>query len=224
MEFKDYTFKDKKYTIRFPDGFSEDKKYPLIFFMHGAGARGDDIEVLKTNPLFEITKKYEDFPFVIFAPLCSTNTWFDMFETIEELLKKAANLPYADETRIYGMGASMGGYGIWQLAMSLPEYFAAIAPVCGGGMHWNAGRLINVPVWAFHGALDGAVLVEESKKMVDRVNYTGGKAKLTIYEDVKHNSWVNAYSDPELFKWLLEQNNVNAKTLVDKYKGSELYG
>ena len=37
-------------------------------------------------------------------------------------------------------------------------------------MYWNAGRLVNVPVWAFHGEKDSTVFVEESKKMVDAVN------------------------------------------------------
>ena len=75
------------------------------------------------------------------------------------------------------MGASMGGYGTWQLAMSMPKFFAAIVPICGGGMYWNAGRLINTPIWAFHGAKDPTVLCVESEKMVNHVNALGGKAK-----------------------------------------------
>jgi hypothetical protein len=75
----------------------------------------------------------------------------------------------------------MGGYGTWHIAMSLPNYFAAIVPICGGGMYWNAARLVNVPAWAFHGEADSAVYCEESKKMVDAVNAKGGNAKLTIF-------------------------------------------
>ena len=113
------------------------------------------------------------------------------------------------------MGASMGGYAVWQLAMSMPEYFAAIVPICGGGMYWNAGRLIHVPVWAFHGAKDATVLLEESVKMVEAVNKKGGNAKLTIYPNTKHDSWTATYSNYEVFQWLLTHRRPHAEAEAD---------
>ena len=118
----------------------------------------------------------------------------------------------------------MGGYTVWQLGMSMPEVFAAMVPICGGGMYWNAGRLANVPVWAFHGAKDPTVFVEESKKMVDAVNACGGNARLTIYPENGHDSWTDTLTNPEVFKWLLEQENKNEIELVDKYTDPKIYG
>ena len=108
------------------------------------------------------TKGKLNLPFVIIAPLCSENTWFDVFERLQLLVEEIDALPFADCNRICIMGASMGGYATWQLAMSMPERFAAIVPICGGGMYWNAGRLADIPVWAFHGAKDSTVYLEES--------------------------------------------------------------
>ena len=51
----------------------------------------------------------------------------------------------------------MGGYGTWYTAMARPDLFAAIAPVCGGGMAWNAD-VLTMPVWAFHGTADNVVV------------------------------------------------------------------
>lgn len=99
----------------------------------------------------------------------------------------------------------MGGYGAWMLAMAKPEWFAALVPVCGGGMTWNASKLKNVPVWAFHGMLDDTVPVYESINMINAVNRSGGDAKLTLYPDVIHNSWEKAYTTPELYDWLLSK-------------------
>ena len=99
----------------------------------------------------------------------------------------------------------MGGYTAWQLAMTMPECFAALVPICGGGMYWNAGRLKNVPVWAFHGIEDTTVLPEESIKMVNAVNKRGGSARLTLLCGVAHNSWLNAYGSREVFDWMLSQ-------------------
>lgn len=224
MGMKIYSLKNLTYVIRYPEGFDEQKKYPVILCLHGAGARGDDVHKVMTNPFFTKTEHLEIGPFVFVAPLCSKNTWFDLWEQLETLVTQIAQEPFTDRKRIYLMGASMGGYAVWQLAMSMPEYFAAIAPVCGGGMYWNAGRLVNVPVWAFHGAQDLAVLPEESRKMVDAVNRTGGHAKLTVYPEVGHNAWNNAYSDPELFAWFLRHENNRLHSLDDSYDNVEMYG
>lgn len=213
-----------KYAMRYPDGFDGQKKYPLIICLHGAGYRGDDINRVLVNPYFKETEKFEDFPFVMAAPQCSEDTWFDLWDYLKKLVVRLTSAPFIDSKRVYLMGASMGGYGTWQLAMSMPEYFAAIAPICGGGMYWNAGRLINVPVWAFHGALDATVLPEESRKMVDAVNQKGGSAMLTVYPENSHNAWSDTYSNPELYTWFLQHENSNAQNLVNEYSDAEQFG
>ena len=213
-----------RYIIKYPDGFSSEKKYPIILFLHGAGTRGDDISKLVAHPFFVLTEKHEEFPFVCVAPLCSENTWFDIWEHLQALVNEIANLPFVDKERIYVMGASMGGYATWQLAMSMAEYFAAVVPICGGGMYWNAGRLVNVPIWAFHGAKDTTVLLEESIKMVDAVKCHGGDAKLTVYPENGHNAWSDTYSNPEVFSWLLQHQNRNNRNYDDVYNESEMYG
>ena len=213
-----------KYVIRYPQGFSESEKYPVLLFLHGAGSRGDNLDNVIANPFFTLTDQHEQFPFVCVAPFCSKNTWFDLWEHLEKLVVEVSNLPFADKSRIYLMGASMGGYGTWQLAMSMPEYFAAIVPICGGGMYWNIGRIKDVPVWAFHGAKDTTVLVEESVKMVNALNDNGGNAKLTIYPENGHDAWSDTYSNPDVFAWLLQHTKKIQSEYFDKYSDSNIYG
>jgi len=224
MKYEQCTLGKLKYLMRYPDGFEHEEKYPLIICLHGAGYRGGDYERVMANPYFKETEKQENFPFVMAAPICSEDTWFDLWGELKALVVKLASESFVDVKRIYMMGASMGGYGTWQLAMSMPEYFAAIAPICGGGMYWNAGRLINVPVWAFHGALDQAVFPEESRKMVDAVNKKGGQAKLTMYPENGHNAWSDTYSNPELYRWFLQHENTNALELINEYSDAEAFG
>lgn len=211
------------YLIKYPEGFSKTEKHPILIFLHGAGSRGTSTDALRGNPFFKCTAPL-NLPFVIVAPLCSENTWFDLFEHLEGLVKEVAQLPFVDEKRIYLTGNSMGGYGTWQLAMSMPEYFAAIVPVCGGGMYWNAGRLANLPVWAFHGGKDGTVFPTESEKMVNAVNRAGGNARLTTYPDREHDSWTPTYSNPEVFEWLLQHESNCTVELKDEYTGADIYG
>ena len=224
MEMKEYEFKGIHYLVRFPNNFQEGIQYPTIFALHGAGSRGRDITLVKENPFFYLTENQEDFPFVIIAPQCHTDTWFDIWETLKEFALYIKTLSYVDAQRVYGIGASMGGYGTWQMAMSMPSYYAAIVPVCGGGMYWNAWRLKKLPIWAFHGAKDQTVFVEESIKMVDKIKSSGGNPKLTIYPENGHDAWTDTYSNMEVYKWLLEHKNKNAQEKTTELIGSKLFG
>ncbi len=219
------TYKNFTYVLCLPDNFDPGKKYPVILQLHGAGGRGSDISVLLTHPFCEESAKFKDFEFVSVLPQCPADiTWFAVFEQLMDFTKYIYNSDFTDKKHFYCMGASMGGYGTWELAMQLPELFAAIVPVCGGGMYWNAGRLKNVPVWAFHGGKDGCVFPEESKKMVDAVNANGGSAKLTIYPENDHNAWSDTYSNIEVFKWLLSCEKTDTSTAENKYTDCEIYG
>ena len=191
--------------LRFePADFSENKKYPIIIHFHGAGSRGNDVSILENQSIMCYAKGSKNFPFVIFAPQCSANTWFDVFGQLREFVKTVVELPYVDKENVYLSGVSMGGYASWQMLMSEPNIFRKAVICCGGGMYWNAAR-IKIPIWAFHGADDSTVFFEESQKMVNAVNRSGGNAKLTEYAGVGHNCWEPTYNNPEIYKWLLEE-------------------
>jgi len=216
-------YKKLKYVVKYPGDFQRGKEYPVIVFFAGAGSRGENLDAIRTNPFFIETESHQ-LPAVIFAPQCYANTWFDLFEQIIEFVEFVREQPYADKTRIYLIGSSMGAYAVWQLAMSKPEWFAAIVPICGGGMYWNARRLKNTKIWAFHGCDDPVVYCEESKHMVERINRNGGDAKLTLLKGVGHDSWINAYRSPEVFEWLLEQTLTVQTEEGDKYYNAKQYG
>ena len=193
-----------KYLICTPPDFKADNKYPVIIHFHGAGSRGDNLSVLRNQTIVKYAKSSEDFPFVMFLPQCSHNSWFDIFEQLISFVKTAVTQPYVDEGKVYLSGVSMGGYASWQMLMSEPDIFKKAVICCGGGMYANAAR-IKASVWAFHGTDDRTVFAEESRKMVEAVRSSGGSAKLTEYEGVNHNCWDPTYSNPEIYSWLLEE-------------------
>lgn len=200
-----------QYVVKYPKNYDETKKYPTVFFLHGSGSRGTNPLAMLKNDFFTVTAYLEEFDFVTVAPMCHEDTWFDVWETLRALALAVPDMPFCDERRIYCIGVSMGGYAAWQMGTSLPHIFAAMVPICGGGMYWNAERLKNVPIWAFHGADDAVVYPEESVKMVEAVNAAGGNARLTVYEGVAHPVWLNVYSDAEVFKWLSEHKKEYGK-------------
>ena len=225
MEYKEFSLGKLRYVIFYPPTFDPNKEHPILFNLNGAGSRGDDIQsAVDSLPVTLGAKAFPEYPFVTVAPLCSADTWFDLWEHLEELVRLIVAQPYADKKRVYLTGGSMGGYATWQLAMSMPEYFAAIAPVCGGGMYWNARRIVNIPIWAFHGGKDPVVFPEESKKMVDAVNIRGGNAKLTVYPENGHNAWDDTYSNPELYRWFLSHVKSEAPVQADDYADKKRFG
>ena len=204
-------FENIQYVIKYPKGYDETKKYPTIFFLHGSGSRGTDAYAMIKNDFFTVTEYLEEFDFVTVAPMCHENTWFDVWERLCALALAVPDMPFCDESRIYCIGVSMGSYAAWQLGMSLPHVFAAMVPICGGGMYWNAERLKNVHIWAFHGADDTLVYPEDSAKMVEAVNACGGNAVLTVYEGIGHTVWLDVYSDAAVFEWLLSHEKRREK-------------
>ena len=202
MNIESREFGSLNYLACFSKSFSEKKAYPIIIHFHGAGSRGTDVEILKNQSIVQYAMQAEEFPFVMFLPQCKETCWFDVFEQLKSFVQYVAQLPFVDKSKIYLSGVSMGGYAAWQMLMSLNAIFDKAVICCGGGMYWNAAR-IKASVWAFHGKSDTVVYHEESQKMVDAVNRNGGSAKLTLYEGVGHNSWEKAYSNPEIYAWLL---------------------
>lgn len=195
-------YKEIDYVIRKPKEYSSQEKYPLIIYLHGAGGRGRDVEMVYTHPFFSDTEEWLSGAICV-VPQCYTNSWFCMFEQLQDFIKYAISWKNVDATRVYLVGASMGGYATWQMAMSHPEWFAGIIPICGGGMYWNTARLVNMGVWAFHGALDQTVYPAESEKMVEGIKKNGGTVRFTVYEDCAHNAWTPTFRNKEVWSWLL---------------------
>ena len=202
------------YLLYLPQDYTADggREWPLILFLHGGGERGSDLQLVKRHGIPKLLEHGGHLPFVVVAPQCpEDSTWSVEARAVMALLDEVSRSHAVDANRIYLTGLSLGGYGTWHLATLHPRRFAAIAPVCGGGM-WlygfpeRVGALKDVPVWAFHGAKDPTVPLEESTTMVDALREAGGDARLTVYPDAQHDSWTETYGNPELYKWFLSRS------------------
>jgi predicted peptidase len=201
------------YLLFLPEGYDAQgaKRWPLILFLHGAGERGTNISKVAVHGPPKIVKDKADFPFIVVSPQCpSSETWSN--DTLVALLDDVIRKHAVDTNRIYLTGISMGGYGTWSLGLAHPERFAAIAPICGGGdplgtilpSPSQARLLKKLPVWAFHGAKDTLVKLEESERMINALKKIGNEANLTVYPEAGHDSWTETYNKPELYEWFLQ--------------------
>jgi len=192
-----------RFLLYLPEGYGRKKKlWPLILFLHGAGERGEDIELVKKHGPPKLVEEWDDFPFIVLSPQCSKQEWWspdDLIALLDEVIGRYS----VDPDRVYLTGLSMGGYGTWALAVKYPDRFAAIAPICGGGNPLLVSRIKHIPAWVFHGARDETVPLQESERMVKALKAAGGKVKFTVYPDAGHDSWTETYKNPALYKWFL---------------------
>lgn len=203
------SFQGRKYWLHLPESYPEsDKHYPLMIFLHGAGERGKNLRIVKRHGPPKLVEKGKEFPFIIVSPQCPERQWWKVAE-LEALLEWVLSRNRVDEDRIYLTGLSMGGFGTWEWAIESPHRFAAVAPICGGGDPAEVHVIKHLPVWAFHGAKDPLVPLEESEEMVDALKACGGNVKFTVYPEAGHDSWSKAYEDPELYEWFLSHKRKN---------------
>lgn len=197
-------------------------KYPLVIFLHGSGERGDDNEAqLKWGVLnFASDQNMKMHPSIVIAPQCPKNMSWGNFsyedmslqpsptepmKLLMELINQSILKLPVDINRIYITGLSMGGYGTFDAISRYPNLFAAAVPVCGGGDVSKASSISHIPIWIFHGALDGAVNPVLSQDMVAALTKEGAHPGFTQYPEVGHFSWIAAYSDTMMMEWLFRQ-------------------
>ena len=186
------------------------RRWPLMLFLHGAGERGDDLNLVKVHGPAKVADKMKDFPFILVCPQCPANQWWNPPGLLALLDKIEKQYP-VDRSRVYLTGISMGGYGTWALAAEAPDRFAAAVPICGGGDPATARQLKNLPIWNFHGAKDPTVPVELSHRMVAAVKKAGGDVRFTVYPRAAHDSWTATYNDPALYRWMLSKKGKGGK-------------
>ncbi|TVQ83538.1 MAG: phospholipase [Bacteroidetes bacterium] len=235
-EIKDSDARILPYRILLPHNFDTQEKYPLVLFLHGAGERGTDNEkqLIHGSWLFLDQDNRNQFPAIVIFPQCPAEEWWIdtsmlaylragrnipedtefapswpmkmVIDLIEDLIKQEI----IDQSRMYVMGLSMGGYGTFDILSQRPDWFAAAIPICGGGnSHAVEKYAKNTALWVFHGEKDNVVPVEASRIMVEAIRAAGGNVKYTEYPGVNHNSWDPAFAEPDLLYWLFSHTRQN---------------
>lgn len=217
------------YRILLPKNYDASKKYPLVYFLHGAGERGNDNEaqLMHGSTLFLRDSIREKYPAIVVFPQCPLNTaWSNVkfkMDTVKKtreflfqsggdptiamvlaqgLLKKIIKAYSVNKKQIYVTGLSMGGMGTFEIVRRNPKLFAAAMPICGGAEPSTASKLVKTKWWVFHGDADPVVPEFLSKDMVSALKAAGADVQYTVYPGVGHDSWNNAFAEPSFLAWL----------------------
>lgn len=203
---------------------------PLVIVLHGSSGKGSDnlTHLITGNSVvgagwWATPERQAGQACFVLAPQCPagemwtrTASWTspvhplspepapalaDLMHLLDDLL---AAHPI-DPDRIYLLGASMGGYGVWDWIVRDPGRFAAAIAVCGGMPEGQAEKLHDLPLWIFHGENDGIVPVEESRRAFREILAEGGRPRYREYQDGPHSVSSYAYLDVGVAEWLFAQ-------------------
>lgn len=219
-----------RYQVFVPAHRAGDGRPPVILFLHGSGERGNDGEKPSAVGIGPYIRAHQDsFPAIVVFPQAPDDTeWSQNIDLALATLDAATRDFGGDSERTYLTGLSMGGYGVWDMALREPARFAALVPVCGGVRRPReerdtlfvaavaqepdpysaiAQRLRAIPTWIFHGAKDDLVPPDDDRRLIAAFRAAGAPdARYTEFPDANHNSWDPAYSQtPGLWEWLFAQ-------------------
>lgn len=195
------------YLLHVPEDYDKypDKKWPVIFYLHGRHASGKNLQSLKRYGLPYYISKGKKMDFIVVSPQCpwgknwASDDWFNpVYDEVNGKLR-------VDDSRIYLIGMSMGGFGTWALANRMPDRFAAISPMCGGAdVRW-ADQLSKTPTWVFHGTADRQIPISRSEVMVKALEKKKAEVKFSRLAGQGHDI-SKQFNDDELYAWLLQHS------------------
>ncbi|HKK41315.1 MAG TPA: alpha/beta hydrolase-fold protein [Bacteroidales bacterium] len=219
---------DQPYAIYIPKNFDENRKYPLVIFLHGAmsnhrlglrrafgqgNIQGPDFIKPGHVPAetdLEVTRywpKLKDVDYIVAAPYARGTAGYqgipeqDVYDVLADV-KSRFNI---DEDRIYLTGLSMGGGGTLWLGMTRPDIWAAIAPCCPAppdGTIDLSGNAHNLPVHLFIGDKD--FLYKTAQDWRAKLANDAKLFDYVEYPGIGHNSWEYAYKDGFIFDWFAQ--------------------
>lgn len=207
-----------KYVVFIPQGYTPEKKWPAILYLHGAGECGTDgLKPTTMGPAPYIKAREATFPFFAVFPQCEDQSGRILTRWAPEGAESQRALKILDEVqkeysidsgKVALTGWSMGGYGAWELLLSNPDRWSAIVPVAGGvddPMRLSEGaisKLNGKRIWAFHGALDNLIQADTSRAILDQLKRQDVAATYTELPQGDHGVWRQIYGSDELYRWL----------------------
>jgi predicted peptidase len=199
------------YRLFIPPGYTPNRKYPVVVWLHGAFGSGTDNlanvsgDQIPGTRLWTTPANQAAHPAFVVVPQ-SPFSWMRgtgnrlNLEIVPPILEALTREFSVDTTRFYLAGQSDGGGGAWELLRMRPGLFAAAILVCPGPRPDKGG--VRDPVWIFVGDQDQELLVMGARQLRDSINARGGPIRYVEYPGMGHDIWDRVFKEPDLANWL----------------------
>ena len=225
IDFRKEVYVNKKgdrltYRLFVPLGYSGAKTYPLVLWLHGGEGRGSDNlkQIVRGNEkgahVWISGGVQATFPAFVLAPQCPVGeNWSDpelnqptkALQLTIEILGSVEKQFAIDADRIYLVGQSMGGLGVWSLLQTHPEKWAGAVVLAAYDNFTEPMSISRIPLWVFQGDADRTVPVDLVREMMKQLKKLNANLRYTEYHKVDHDVWNRAFAEPELVPWLASQ-------------------
>lgn len=222
VDFRKKVYVNKKgerlpYRLFVPIGYSPEQKYPLILWLHGGEGRGSDNlqQIVHANQkgahVWIAPEIQLKFPAFVLAPQCPiTENWSDpdlnqpskALDLALQILSFVQKEFSIDPDRVYVVGQSMGGLGVYSLLQLYPEKWAGAVILTAYDNFTNVMAISRVPLWVFQGDEDRTVPVTMVRDMMKQLKKANAHLRYTEYHKADHDIWDRAFAEPELIPWL----------------------
>ncbi len=182
-------------------------KPALVLYLHGGSARGDDNETQMQEQGIESVYSYlldNQISSIMLVPQCPKNMeWgHKMNPFLKSLIDEYMSGGGIDHERIYILGGSMGGRGVWSMLSEYPDLFAAAMPVAGKPFLCNAENVAGTPVITVLGGSDRLASPDEVMGFIRRVEKLGGEIRYKVRTGWKHGDTCRKSYTTKRLKWL----------------------
>ena len=190
---------------------------PLVIFLHGASLCGNNIQKVRRYGGLEAIDKGKIILTLVVAPQNPGGAW--NAQKLNDLLEWTKRNYNVDDTRVYVLGMSLGGYGTMDFVGAYPEKIAAAMALCGGCSLRDVSPLGKVPLWIMHGTADRAVSVKQSQIVVEKLQ-EGGNDKLLRYNWLQggsHGILARLFYLQKTYDWLFSHSLQDNPRTIDKH-------
>jgi predicted peptidase len=208
------------YRLFVPNGYEAGKKYPLVVWLHGVDGRGEDNvhQITHKNQVgahFWTTGEAQaQFSTFVFAPQCPAGqSWSEpefnqpskWLVLAVEALASVEKQFSIDTDRVYLVGQSMGGLGVWSLLQNYRGQWAGAIVMSAYDTFTDVPAIAEVPLWVFQGDVDQSVPVSVVRAMMAQLKKAHAHVRYTEYRKTDHEVWNKVFLEPGLLLWLSSQ-------------------
>ena len=208
------------YRVAQTGGSTAGAKPALVVLLHGSSAKGTDNEAqLSASGVVPIMRYLDSNNLAahVLLPQCpKKRRWSEpedegreMQALVHAWISSYTTENQIDKNRIYIIGASSGGAGVWKLLNDYSDSFAAGMLVASYPRYVVDWVVAKTPVCCVVGENDEVATPAELAKFTDKLKAFGSNVFFSILPDKDHYATCRDGFTTEALQWLFEQKRTN---------------
>ena len=234
---KCYIYKNYAFRLKFPKTYNptanDGKKYPMMLFFHGYGEIGpntdNEFHMLLGHQFFENQVESQNFDGYVLSMQSTGFFGANHYQALAEIIQYMVVNNKLDPFHVVTNGLSAGGQATWDMMINHPSYVCAALPMSWTSILYTDAAVVEkikfAPIWHFQGGLDGNPAPYTTNYVQGVINGAGGRMQNTLYPDKDHETWHNAWAEPDFIPYIKRAYASNPWPLFGKteyYQGEPI--